>query len=170
MLSQAMLAQASEISPSAFFFYQNPNRDQIYPLCSPLSFLSLLSVAWLKRWAGVTQVKTLWPPLYFTLLHMVHMIHIPLFRWILLLFLSHLVLLVKIDLLVHWSYFLLTSAFSGALHSHILVLLLTSQPVYYAYTQAFWHQTVAVWDSNEICVETTVVVDTLGPARVWPHG
>ena len=49
-------------------------------------------------------------------------------------------------------------------------LLLTSQPVYYAYSQAFWHQTVAVWDSNEICVETTVVVDTLGPAKVWPHG
>ena len=49
-------------------------------------------------------------------------------------------------------------------------LLLTSQPVYYAYSQAFWHQTVAVWDSNEICVETTVVVDTLEPTRHRTHG
>ena len=29
-------------------------------------------------------------------------------------------------------------------------LLLTSQPVYYAYSQAFWHQTVAVWDSEDV--------------------
>ena len=24
------------------------------------------------------------------------------------------------------------------------------RPVYYAYSQAFWHQTVAVWDSEDV--------------------